>query len=84
MNERIGARPYLVRTLRAYANMLLDRNGPGDQTRAGKLIEGGRVKADQLGMKREIVRLDRLRKRLDLPEATSSSSASLDHSSAAK
>ena len=72
MNERIGARPYLVRTLRAYANMLLDRNGPGDQTRAANLIEEGCVEADQLGMKREILRFDRLRKRL-APEAESSS-----------
>ena len=72
MNERIGARPYLVRTLRAYANMLLDRNGPGDQTRAAKLIEEGRVEADQLGMKREVVRLDRLRYRMGPPSLSDS------------
>ena len=31
MNVRMGARPYLVRTQRAYSNMLLDRDSPGDR-----------------------------------------------------
>ena len=66
-NERIGARPYLVRTRRAYANMLLDRNAPGDRMRAENLIKQGRAEADQLGMKRETIRLDRLDAQLETP-----------------
>jgi class 3 adenylate cyclase/tetratricopeptide (TPR) repeat protein len=69
MNARIGARPYLVRTQRAYSNMLLDRNAPDDRARAAKLIEEVRAEADQLGMRREIDRLDRLRRRMTAPGA---------------
>jgi hypothetical protein len=69
MNERIGARPYLVRSIRSYAHMLLDRNESGDQQLANTLINRGFAEADQLGMKREIVRLERLRNRLNMPEA---------------
>jgi tetratricopeptide (TPR) repeat protein len=76
MNAHLGARPYLVRTLRAYASMLLDRNAPGDRVRAAKLIEKGLAEAHQIGMGREIVRLDRLQNRLDMPKATTSFSAS--------
>ena len=72
MNTRIGARPYFIRTLRSYANMLLDRNAPGDHARAAKLIEKGRAEADQLGIKREIVRLDRLRYRMGPPSLSDS------------
>jgi tetratricopeptide (TPR) repeat protein len=60
MNVRIGARPYLVRTWRAHAAMLLDRDAPDDRARAAKLIEEGRAEADRLGMRREVDRLDRL------------------------
>jgi hypothetical protein len=41
MNERIGARPWLVRTRRSYAEMLLDRDDPsrpGDRACAAELI----------------------------------------------
>jgi class 3 adenylate cyclase/tetratricopeptide (TPR) repeat protein len=68
MNARIGARPYLVRTRRAYASMLLDRDAPDDRTNATKLIDEGRTEAVQLGMRREIDRLDRLRHRMAAPE----------------
>jgi tetratricopeptide (TPR) repeat protein len=78
MNEHIGARPYLVRTLRSYANMLLDRNEPGDRTRVATLIAEARVEAERLGMKRETVRLDRLCKRLHLANGTSSNSKSIN------
>jgi hypothetical protein len=64
MNERLGARPYAVRTRRAWAAMLLDRNAPGDAARAGELIAAGRAEAEQLGMARELVRFDRLTERL--------------------
>jgi hypothetical protein len=69
MNEKIGARPYLVRTRRAYSSMLLDRDLPGDRARAAKLIEDGRSEANELGMGREIERLERLNCRLTTPES---------------
>jgi hypothetical protein len=62
MNERIGARPYLVRSRRAYASMLIDRNGPGDQVRATELVEAGYPEAEHFGMKREVERMERLRR----------------------
>jgi class 3 adenylate cyclase/tetratricopeptide (TPR) repeat protein len=68
MNVRIGARPYLVRTQRAYAAMLLDRDAPDDRAHAAKLIDEGRAEADRLGMRREIDRLDRLRHRMATPK----------------
>jgi predicted ATPase/class 3 adenylate cyclase len=61
VNARIGARPYLVRSQRAYASMLLDRNAPGDRARAAELIAEAHIDAVQIGMQREIVRLERLR-----------------------
>lgn len=67
VNAQIGARTYLVRTRRAYANMLLDRDLPGDRKRAATLIEEGRAEARQLGMRREIERLDRLLSRTMTP-----------------
>jgi hypothetical protein len=64
MNVRVGARPYLVRTLRAYAAMLLDRDASDDRARAAKLLDEGRAEAARLGMRREIDRFDWLRHRL--------------------
>jgi hypothetical protein len=63
MNERLGARPDVVRTRRAWASMLLDRNAPGDaaRARARDLIAAGLAEAETLGMAREIVRFARLR-----------------------
>jgi len=65
MNAKIGARPYHVRTRRGYASMLLDRNRPGDCARAAELIAAAMPEAEQLGMAREIVVLNRLRQRLN-------------------
>ena len=65
MNERLGARPYVVRTRRAWAAMLLDRNAPGDTARARDVIAAGRTEAEQLGMARELVRFERLQARLE-------------------
>jgi hypothetical protein len=64
MNERLGARPYAARTRRAWAAMLLDRDAPGDDTRAAELIEHALADAHTLGMAREVTRLERLRERL--------------------
>src|SRR5262249_4416635 len=64
MNERLGARPSIVRTRRAWASMLLDRNAPGDAARPRDLIAAGRPEAEQLGMARELVRFERLSARL--------------------
>jgi hypothetical protein len=64
MNERIGARPYLVRTRRAWAAMLIDRNAHGDGARIEALMAAAGGMAAELGMQREIVRLDRLNERI--------------------
>jgi hypothetical protein len=64
MNERFGARPSIVRTRRAWASMLLDRNAPGGCDRARELIAAGRAEAEQLGMARELVHFERLHARL--------------------
>jgi hypothetical protein len=63
MNEQIGAWPYHVRTRRALANMLLERNALEDTLRALALIEGTASDAEQLGMAREVMRLKVLRER---------------------
>jgi hypothetical protein len=63
MNERLGARPYAVRTQRAWAVMLLDRGAPGDAARAREPIAAGLAEGAALGMAREIVRFERLRER---------------------
>jgi class 3 adenylate cyclase len=65
MNERLGARPYAVRTRRAWAAMLLDRAAPGDTARVKELIAAGLAEAGTLGMAREIVRLERLLARVE-------------------
>jgi tetratricopeptide (TPR) repeat protein len=65
MNERLEARPWVVRTRRGWAAMLLDRNDPGDRARAADLIAAGRAEAEQLGMARELVRFERLSARLE-------------------
>jgi hypothetical protein len=64
MNERLGARPSVVRTRRAWATMLLDRGTPDDPACARELIATGRAEAETLGMAREIVRFERLRARM--------------------
>lgn len=65
MNERLGARPYVVRTRRAWASMLLRRNAPGDAERARELIAFGLPEAETLGMAREVELLQRLQAQLD-------------------
>jgi class 3 adenylate cyclase/tetratricopeptide (TPR) repeat protein len=69
MNERIGAQPYLMRTRRAWAAMLIDRNAPGDGARIEALMAAASGAATELGMQREIVRLDRLSKRMTATSA---------------
>jgi hypothetical protein len=64
MNERLGARPHVVGTRRAWASMLLDRDAPGDRARAAELIAAGRAEAETLGMARELVRFERLAARI--------------------
>ena len=63
-----GARPYLVRTRRAWAAMLIERKAAGDGARAAALIAAALADAGELGMKREIVRLERLSQRVDTGE----------------
>ena len=65
MNERLGARPYLVRTRRAWTAMLIDRNAPGDGARIAALMAAASGAAAEFGMQREIVRLERLGERMN-------------------
>ena len=53
VNGRIGARPFLVRTKRAYAEMLVARDGPGDEARALDIAADAMVDADALYMGHE-------------------------------
>jgi hypothetical protein len=71
MNERLGARPYVVHTRRAWAAMLLARAAPGDAARARDLIAAGRAEAEQLGMTREPVRFERFEAELAAPAPSS-------------
>jgi tetratricopeptide (TPR) repeat protein len=64
MNDRLGARPAAVRTRRAYAAMLLERNAPGDQSRAADLITAALAETEQLDVPAEAAKLQRLRERL--------------------
>jgi hypothetical protein len=64
MNDRLGARPAAVRTRRAYAAMLLDRNASGDQARAAALITAALAETEHLDMPAEAAKLQRLRARL--------------------
>ncbi|HEY8518329.1 MAG TPA: hypothetical protein VIS07_22680 [Candidatus Binatia bacterium] len=70
MNERIGARPHVVRARRSWAQMLVERDAPGDRERAAELIATGRAEAEQLGMARELELLERLTTRLASTTAT--------------
>src|SRR5262249_26682849 len=55
MNERLGARPWIVYTRRAYAEMLLDRDTPGDRERAAALIAAWRPSSpEQVGEKFDV------------------------------
>ena len=57
VNQRMAARTFVVRTQRAYAAMLLDRNQPGDSERAGELVQQGLRTARELTMGLELQRL---------------------------
>jgi predicted ATPase/class 3 adenylate cyclase len=63
-NDRIGARAFAVRTRRGFARMLLDRGRADDSAHAGRLIKEAEELAAEIGMARELVRLGRLRERL--------------------
>jgi len=61
-NRRLGARPWVARTARHYAEMLLDRGEPGDVERAvGLLGEAGDLarRVGQRGLAREVAALRR-------------------------
>jgi tetratricopeptide (TPR) repeat protein len=64
MNDRLGARPAAVRTRRAYAAMLVERNAPGDRQRAAELITAALAETEQLDVPAEVAKLQRLRGRL--------------------
>jgi class 3 adenylate cyclase len=73
MNERLGARPYLVRTRRAWAAMLIERNAPEDGARISALMAAASDAAAEFGMQRELVRLERLRERMNASQRATGS-----------
>jgi hypothetical protein len=50
MHEKMGARPWTVRTQLAYAEMLLRRRRRGDRARARELLTAAGATAGELGM----------------------------------
>lgn len=60
LNNRVGAKPFLVRTYRAYAAMLIERHTPADLRRAAHLQSMGLALAEKLGMPVETARLREL------------------------
>jgi tetratricopeptide (TPR) repeat protein len=52
MNERLRAKPFVVRTQYEYAQMLVTRGRPGDRARALELIDNALATARALGLKR--------------------------------
>jgi tetratricopeptide (TPR) repeat protein len=50
MSETMGARPWAAHTQHDYARMLLARGAPGDQQKAGELLEHALATARELGM----------------------------------
>jgi tetratricopeptide (TPR) repeat protein len=50
MHERMGSRPWIVRTQVAYAEMLLRRRRRGDRARARELLTSAGATAGELGM----------------------------------
>ncbi len=64
VNRRIGAWAFLVRTQRAYAEMLLDRDGPGDAGTARDLVEEALAAAEALQLGQEVPRLEDIAGRL--------------------
>jgi class 3 adenylate cyclase/tetratricopeptide (TPR) repeat protein len=64
LNNRVGAKPFLVRTYRAYAAMLIDCHRPGDEQRAAHLHSAGLALAEELGMPVEAARLRELGSRV--------------------
>ena len=75
MSERMGDRPFVVRTSTEFAELLLERGAPGDRDRAlellGRALEGGQ----ELGMQGLVTEILRLRLRaqgLDSLDVTTS------------
>lgn len=63
-NDRLGARNWAVRSRRALAQVLIERNAPGDPARARAVIDAGLAAARERGLGLELSRLERLRDRL--------------------
>jgi hypothetical protein len=53
MNRRMGARPFLARTQRDYARMLLETGGPKDSGKARRLLGEAAKTYRELGIEAE-------------------------------
>jgi tetratricopeptide (TPR) repeat protein len=58
MNARMGAKPWLARTQHEYAEMLLARGQPGDQTKALGLLDKALAIAREVGMQSLVERIE--------------------------
>lgn len=63
VNDRIGARIASIRTRRAYASMLVERNFKGDKKRADALVTAALKACEPLEMPAEAAKLEVLRQR---------------------
>ena len=59
----MGARPYVVQALLAYAEMLLERSDEGDHARAEEHLKEAEELAQTIGMARALERIEALRRR---------------------
>jgi tetratricopeptide (TPR) repeat protein len=64
MNERMGARPFVAHTAQEFAEMLLERSGPGDRARAKELLDRALDEARTLGLVRVEERAQALRQQM--------------------
>ncbi len=75
LNERMGTPVWLAHTQYQYARMLLDRDGPGDEQHARKLLAQARATATGIGMATLVGRIDELQ----APEAQPASPVPTPH-----
>jgi hypothetical protein len=60
MHERMGTRPWTVRTQVAYAELLLESPRQGDRERANALLASAGATAGELGMAAVLARVNEL------------------------
>jgi tetratricopeptide (TPR) repeat protein len=67
-NERIRAKPFLVRTQYEYAQLLMARGSPQDQERARLLLDNALTTAQELGLERLQTKVEILKSKIQAEE----------------